>query len=181
MAYHDAPQTTRSLAILAIICCVLQVALAPQISVFGGRINFMLILAGVAALSEEPQTAVITAFFAGLFYDLTASVPVGLMSLLLSAGAFVLAHASGSAGGGLTPLSIQFFSIFALAVSLANGVALMILGVEGSIVAALLSHGLTSAIITAIVAIPFMMIYRGSEASHRSFSSRGGSRFKGIR
>ena len=50
MAYHDAPQTTRSLAILAIICCVLQVALAPQISVFGGRINFMLILAGVIVL-----------------------------------------------------------------------------------------------------------------------------------
>lgn len=181
MAYMDTPQTSRSLAILAIVCFVLQVALAPQISVFGGRINFMLILAGVVALSEDAQKAVITAFFAGLFYDLTAAVPVGLMSLLLSVGAFVLAHASGSAGSGLSPLSVQFFSVFALAVSLINGVALMILGSEGSIVAALFSHGLTSAIITSIVAIPFMMLYRGSEAAHRSFSSRGGSRFKGIR
>ena len=77
---------SRAFAIAAIVCVLLQAGLAPQISIAGGRVNFMIVLVCLGVFSGDPTRAVICGFCSGLFYDLSAAVPVGVMSLLLTVG-----------------------------------------------------------------------------------------------
>lgn len=182
MEFRDTNRIHTALMVTAIVAAVLQVALAPQVSILGGRINFMAVLAGTTALRGDTRTAVFTGFFSGLFYDLTAVVPVGVMALLLTVGSFALASASGAGASGLTGPSIQMFAVFALAVSLVNGIVLLIMGVEGDFVTALFGHGLASAGLTTLVAAVFLMFQGPGDAGRMGFgSSRAGKRFKGSR
>ena len=83
MDLHEQGAGSRAFAIAAIACVLLQAGLAPQISIAGGRVNFMIILVCLSVFSGDPTRAVICGFCSGLFYDLSAAVPVGVMSLLL--------------------------------------------------------------------------------------------------
>lgn len=91
---------SRTFAIAAIVCVLLQAGLAPQISIAGGRVNFMIILVCLSVFSGDPTRAVICGFCSGLFYDLSAAVPVGVMSLLLTVGSFALTHSAAGQTGG---------------------------------------------------------------------------------
>ncbi len=83
MPYTNAgTQRSYVMPVLAIVAAVLQVALAPQVSILGGRFNFMLAFAVAVALRGDATQAVYAGFFSGLFYDLTATVPIGLMALI---------------------------------------------------------------------------------------------------
>lgn len=181
MDVRDPGRTRRALIIAVIVAMVLQVALAPQISILGGRINFMLALAGACALTGDSSMTVWVAFICGLFYDLTAAVPVGLMTLILTVSSFVLAGTTGASAGGLSSRSIQLFFIYALIVCFINGIALFVLGIEGSILSALFGHGLASAALSTVAAMGFMIVQGRSDTGSRSFTARGtkhGSRYK---
>ena len=69
---------------IVVACILLHLALAPQIHLFGGAFNFMLVLTVSLAISLDSRTMVYVGFFSGLLYDLTTTGPVGLMSLLLA-------------------------------------------------------------------------------------------------
>ena len=45
MDLHEQGMSSRTFVIAAIVCVLLQAGLAPQISIAGGRVNFMIILA----------------------------------------------------------------------------------------------------------------------------------------
>ena len=90
----------RTFVIAAIVCVLLQAGLAPQISIAGGRVNFMIILVCLSVFSGDPTRAVVCGFCSGLFYDLSAAVPVGVMSLLLTVGSFALVHSAVGQTGG---------------------------------------------------------------------------------
>ena len=181
MELRDSSRPGRPLVICAVVLCCLQVALAPQISILGGRINFMVVLAAVLAMSGNAERAVVGGFLCGLFYDLTASVPVGLMTLILTVASFVLANTQvASVGGGVD--GWRSAGVFSVAVCLVYGLALLIMGEQSDIVYALFGHGLTSGILTAVVSIPFMAVARNADGAHRGFTVKGkGSRFKGLR
>ena len=180
-----ARSSSRPLIIAGLVAFVLQVAFAGQIAIFGGRINFLLAFAAAAAMSGNPSSAVCAGFFAGLAYDLTASVPVGLMTLIMTVATFVLASAVGMAGEGFSARSMQFALIYALGVCVLYGILLLFLGQEHDIVHALLVSGVLSALLTTAVSACFMMALGRSESRGRGFSARGGrsrgTRFKGIR
>ena len=84
MDLHEQGMSSRTFVIAAIVCVLLQAGLAPQISIAGGRVNFMVILVCLSVFSGDPTRAVVCGFCSGLFYDLSAAVPVGIMSLLLT-------------------------------------------------------------------------------------------------
>ena len=88
MDLHEQGMSSRTFVIAAIVCVLLQAGLAPQISIAGGRVNFMIILVCLSVFSGDPTRAVVCGFCSGLFYDLSAAVPVGVMSLLLTVGSF---------------------------------------------------------------------------------------------
>lgn len=181
MEMRDPGRARRALVIAGFVALVLQVGIAPQIQILGGRFNFLLAFAGSCALLGEPAPAVVTGFIAGLCYDLTASVPVGLMTLLMTIGSFVLAGAAGGAATGLSGRSIQLVFIYALAICLVNGIALVIIGTESSILTALVGHGLTTAVLSTIAAVGFLAVQGRADTSPRGFSvrGRGGMRYKG--
>lgn len=88
MDLHEQGMSSRTFVIAAIVCVLLQAGTAPQISIAGGRVNFMIILVCLSVFSGDPTRAVVCGFCSGLFYDLSAAVPVGIMSLLLTVGSF---------------------------------------------------------------------------------------------
>ena len=182
MEFRDTNRIHTALMVTAIVAAVLQVSLAPQVSILGGRINFMLVLAIVYAFSGNTRSAVIAGFACGLFYDLTASVPVGLMTLLLTIGGFVLSNTpSASVGSSLADASRLSF-VYAFVICIVYSLLLLIMGVRSDVMATVFGHGFTSAIITGLVTIPALMFSGVLDGQHRSFSSRGkGSRFKGIK
>lgn len=182
MDLHESSRSQTSLAAVTVVAILLQAALAPQISLFGGTINFMLILAAVYAFSGNASRAVLAGFLCGLFYDLTASVPVGLMTLLLTIGSFVLANSSAAAIGASSQNTYRLVAVFCFAVCMVYGVALVIMGIQSDLVNSLLGHGLSTAILSALVSVPFFLASGTSDSSRRGFSAKSkGSRFKGIR
>ncbi len=90
MIVNDQNQRTRRLAILCIVCFVLQLAIAPFIAIGAGHVNFCLICAFTAAFMGGGVAPIWVAFISGIFFDLTSTTPVGLMALLLVLAAFLL-------------------------------------------------------------------------------------------
>ena len=181
---NTAPQRQQIVFILAVVAAVLQVAFAPQISILGGRFNFMLAFALAIALRGDGTQAVFAGFFAGLFYDLTSTVPVGLMALLTMVASFGLSSIGGAGTSGFSGASLRLAAAGALAVSIVNGIVLVVLGAEGNLLISL-GHGLMTAVLTTIACIPFLMATgTGSSLGGGSFSrpgarpGSGGSRFK---
>ena len=181
MEFRDQGPSSRTFVITAIVCVLLQAGLAPQIEIAGGRINFMIILVCLSAFSGDPSRAVWCGFLSGLFYDLTASVPVGVMSLLLTAGSFTLVHGNWGLSAGTSTMRAVVIGVFSLVVGAVYSVILLFMGLETNVLVALFGHALPSAILTGIVAVPVLAL-TGFGASSSGFSARGtkqsGMRFK---
>ena len=163
------------IALTAVVAALLQLAIAPQISLFGGAINFMVVLACSLSLSGEPDTAVCVGFFSGLFYDLTSSAPVGLMALLLTLASYVAANASFGMTPGFNVESLRMAGAYILAVNIVYGLALFLLGSETSLLYAVGVHGLVSALLEILVCVPFL-VFVGSRTQSGVFSGRGSAR-----
>lgn len=181
MDFRDQGPSPRTFIIAAVVCVLLQAGLAPQIEIAGGRIDFMIILVALAGFSADPSRAVWCGFLSGLFYDLTASVPVGVMSLLLTVGAFALVHGNWGVSASTATARGLLIGVFALIIDVVYSVILLFMGLESSVLVALFGHALPSAILTGLVAIPVLLL-TGYGSSSSGFSARGskqsGMRFK---
>lgn len=173
----------RPLVAAFIVAAILQVALAPQISVFGGRINFMLALTVTAAVGGDSRTMVYAGFAAGLLYDLTSSVPIGLMALLLTILGYTIAMMSRGIVAGMSMDTLRLVGVGVFIVNMVYGVFLFFMGTETNLLFALGVHGLASSILTFVACLPFLMM-GGQSGSSRGFSAAGtrshGTRFKGL-
>lgn len=181
MEVRDPHRQRRSLAIACAVAAVLQLALAPQISVFGGAINFMLVFALCMSLGNEIGSAVLIGFFSGLFYDMTSAAPVGLMSLLLTVGCFSLATVSRGIAGNMSAESIRLLAAAVLVVNVVNGAVLFFMGIEGGFVSAVFVHGLASAVLDIAVSLPFLMLVGASEPKKGFSAKPKGTRFKNYK
>lgn len=178
MEVRDPARARRMVVVVCLVAAVLQLALAPQLSLFGGRFNFMVVLALTMAPACDIKSAVLAGFFSGLFFDLTATVPVGLMPLLLTVACFVLSMISHGMGGGFSATSMRMVGVAMLLVNLAYGFALFLLGLESSLLYALLVHGLASSVLDILAAVPFLM-FGSSTESKKGFTARSkGTRYK---
>lgn len=191
---QTAGASRRTVAILCAVAAVLQVALAPQVSILGGGFNFMLALVAVLCVTGESRMLVYIGFFAGLFHDLTGSAPIGLMALLLTLAGYVGASAFRGVGGGLTAGSLRAAGVIVAAVNIVYALALFLMGAQGSLVQALVGHALASTVLTVLACIP-LLAAAGSGEQGRGFTAgakrgpvlgggrpqRRGSRFKGMR
>ena len=147
MDLHEQGMSSRTFVIAAIVCVLLQAGLAPQISIAGGRVNFMIIL--------------------------SAAVPVGVMSLLLTVGSFALVHSAVGQTGGTPSARGVTVGAFALVINVIYSIILLFMGLETSFVVAIFGHALPSSILTGLVAIPFLMSGVVPQSGY-GFSARGG-------
>lgn len=167
-------------AITVIACAVLHLALAPHINIFGGRVNFMLVLTAVLAISGDSRAMVYIGFFSGLFYDLTTTGPIGLMSLLLAVMGYTVALVSRGLSTGLGMETVRVAIVSVLGVNIVYAIALCVMGFETSLLTAVVSHGLTSSLLDIAACVPLLMLGGTSTSSGRGFSSRGGMHSRGL-
>ena len=90
MQVKDKRKSRRGVGVLALVCLVCHLALAPNIALGNGHANFALVFAEVVALSVGGPTGVLCGFLGGLVYDLSSTGPIGLMAFLLTAAAYPL-------------------------------------------------------------------------------------------
>ena len=169
MDLHEQGMSSRTFVIAAIVCVLLQAGLAPQISIAGGRVNFMIILVCLSVFSGDPTRAVVC----GFCYDLSAAVPVGVMSLLLTVGSFALVHSAVGQTGGTPSARGITVGAFALVINVIYSIILLFMGLETSFVVAIFGHALPSSILTGLVAIPILLSGVVPQSGY-GFSARGG-------
>jgi len=139
------------LAILA--AMLLQVAIAPHLSIGGVVPNLLLLVVVTLALVQGPQAGSSAGFAAGLVFDLLGTGPIGPMALVLA----VVGHIAGSlsanlfAEGWLLPLTVVFSASLVAEVSYA--VLLTILGEGGPLWTTLWSVSVPSALYNGVLAL----------------------------
>lgn len=185
----------RPIAVFCAVAAVLQIVVAPQLSLLGGRVNFMLVLVTVLAVSGDARTLAYVGFFAGLFYDLTTMAPIGLMALLLTVTGYLTAALSRGITLGASMESLRMTGVALLGVNLAYALALFFMGSETNLLIALGVHGVASTVLDVLVAFVALAFAPQGDAGrgfgagrsgrmpatlHRA-GRRAGTRFKGLR
>ena len=172
MQVADRNRAQRSIAILAVICAVLELALAPNVALGLGRANFALVFAACIAMTIGGRTGVIAGFVAGLFFDLCTTGPIGLMALLTTVASYLLGMEVRNKIATDGFRTIVDFAIAAFAVSLVYHLMMIVLGDGVSVFDALFLRTLPTVLLTVIAYLPFVLIL-----SHRD---GGGSSFGGA-
>ena len=168
MQIQDKNRTRKTIVILALICGVLQLALAHVIGLGSAHPNFCFVFAACMALLQGGTTGVICGFAAGLFFDLTTTGPIGLMSLLLTLCAFLLGAKVRNTFSDNPQAAYVEGAIAALAVSLVYSLAMLVTGDSASIIDVVFFRAFPTAILTFVAFVPFALVL-----SHRSRASMG--------
>jgi len=145
----------RSILVLAVVCGVLQLALAPNIGLGNGRANLALVFSACVALTVGGKKSVLAGFFAGLFFDLSTTGPIGLMSLLLCVSSYLMGLQGRNRITGDLGLTMGAFTIHSLGVSLAYHVAMLLVGEAGGLFDVVVLRTLPTALLTVVAFIPF--------------------------
>jgi rod shape-determining protein MreD len=114
-----------TLALLAAL--LLQVAVAPQLAVFGVVPNFVFLVVVTLALMEGPVTGCVAGFIGGLLFDLLGASVVGPYALVFCVAGYMagLIHANMFAEGWLLPVSVVF--IASVGAEITHGTIMVIL------------------------------------------------------
>ena len=170
MQVSDRNRESRSIAVLALVCAVLQLALAPNVGLGNGRANFALVFSACVALQSGGRRGVVAGFLAGLFFDLSTTGPIGLMAFCLSASSFALGlEERNRMAGDLASATAQF------AVSLVYHLAMLLVGQADSLLDVLVFRTLPTAALTFVFFLPFD--YYFSRVHVPSGPSLGGGHF----
>ena len=162
----------RLTVILAATCAVLQLAIAPNLPLVGGRAKFMLILAALLAQLFGGRYGTVSGFLCGLFFDFCSTSPLGLMAFFLTVCSYVLGMEVRNKLADDTSISLTQFSVAAFAVSNAYALALVLLGGAGFF-EALFARALPTAAITIACYLPFVMILSRNRQGFTLSSRRG--------
>jgi rod shape-determining protein MreD len=119
--------TTTTLALL--LAVVLQIAVAPQMAVFGVVPNVIFLVIVTLALVEGPVAGSVAGFIGGLLFDLLGASVVGPYALVFACVGYVagLLQANMFAEGWLLPVSVVFLA--GLSAEVAYGLVTVLLDV----------------------------------------------------
>lgn len=105
-------------AIGALLAVVLQVVLAPNITIFGAVPSFVVAYCLAAGMLLPPIPAYVLAFVCGMLADLLGYGPVGAVPFLLLVAIALLQRVHAALGNGTLFVSLAILAAFALAVPL---------------------------------------------------------------
>ncbi|KUH58447.1 rod shape-determining protein MreD [Tractidigestivibacter scatoligenes] len=173
MQVADKNRDRRGTLILAIVCAVCQLALAPNIGIGNGRANFALIFTACVAFNVGGKRGVLAGFFAGLFFDLSTTGPVGLMAGCCAAAAYLMGQEGRNRMAGEFGATVAEFSVATLVVSLIYHFAMLVVGQSSSLLDVLVLRTLPTALLTIIAFLPFAWFYSRSTGGGPSLSMGG--------
>lgn len=134
------------LVVGAVVAFVLQIALAPAVSLFSAQPNFLLAYALVVAIAIPNEAGPVLPFVLGLLYDLTGTGPVGGMALLLVVVCFLASRIFSLMDNDTLFMPLAIFVACALVIELFYGMLLMACGLAANPVEALLTRALPCAL-----------------------------------
>lgn len=158
MQVKDSARNRRDLGVLALICLVLQVAIAPNIALGNGRANIGLVFAGIVSLLIGGRVGVFAGFLAGLVFDLSTTGPIGLMAFLLTGGSFVVGIEARNRLADDFSGSMRLFALMALVVSLIYHVTMLLVGQASSIIDVVALRTIPTTILTLLAFAPFAYV-----------------------
>lgn len=161
---------TTTLALLAAV--VLQIAVAPNIAVFGVVPNLVFLVVLTLALTEGPVAGCVSGFVGGLLFDLLGTSVVGPYALVFCVVGYVagLLQANMFAEGWLLPVTVAF--IASLGAEIAYGVIMAVLDVGMPFGSAFVRIMLPGAVYTTMLAVllyPILTRVLRRDRSIRSF------------
>ena len=121
----------------ALVATVLQIVLAPYISVLSAVPNFMVAFAVVVSVVRPEGYGCVLPFVLGLLFDLIGGGPVGAMAFSLTLFTFLVARYSAHAGNDSVVMSFVYLAITLVFVELSYGVFLLLFGYNASFFEAL--------------------------------------------
>ena len=180
MQVVDRNREVRTTVVLAVVCLVLQLALAPNLGLGNGRANFGLVLVGSIVLFSSSRHPVLAGFLSGLVFDLCTTGPIGLMAFCLTVAAFALGLEGVGRGAGDLGSAMVRFSVAAAAVSLVYHLAMLLTGATSSFVDAVFLRALPTALLTIVAFVPFAYYLSRVRATGSGLGlSRRGSHLSG--
>ena len=172
MQLANTPKTKKNLYILALICATIHLGIAPNLSLGLGVANACLIFAFCATTALEGTRLLWVCFIAGLFFDLTTTGPVGLMSFELLCIGFLGTSEDRAHMGDDTLTIIKTFSLDCVVVTLVYCLAMWVVGDTSSFFEAIILKALPTCIITIIYFLPFLYVFSRSSSFGPSFSTK---------
>lgn len=155
MDLRDRTSSTRQTVILAVICAVCQLALAPNVGIADGRANFAIVFVMCVCYLGGGERAVIGGFAAGLFFDLSTTGPIGLMALLLTVAAF-LSGGTGHVSFTDSPSDVgRSYLVVTAIVTVVYQLSMLFVGQAANFGDAIVLRALPSVILDCIAFIPF--------------------------
>ena len=139
------------LALLAAV--VVQVAIAPQIALFGVVPNLVFLVVVTLALLEGPVAGSVAGFVGGLLFDLLGASVVGPYALVFCVAGYVagLINANMLAEGWLLPVSVVF--IASVGAEITYGVIMAVLDIGLPFWSALVRIMLLGAVYNTVLAV----------------------------
>jgi rod shape-determining protein MreD len=142
---------TTALALIAAVA--LQIALAPQIALFGVVPNLVFLVVVTLALTEGPIAGCTAGFIGGLLFDLLGTSVVGPYALVFCVVGYVagLLHANMFAEGWLLPVTVVFLA--SLGAEFTYGIIMAVLDVGMPFGTAFVRIMLPGAVYTSALAV----------------------------
>jgi rod shape-determining protein MreD len=136
-----------------LVATLLQVGLAPYMSIGGVTPNFLLLVVVTLALTSGPTQGAVVGFAAGLLFDMVSTGPLGPMALVLAATGYFagLLHEQMFAEGWLLPITV--LAIAALSAEVAYGLLLTLLGEGGPFWESFFTKMLPAAVYNTVLAL----------------------------
>lgn len=173
MLVQDSNRSRKTVAVAAIVCAVLQLALAPNFALASGHFNFCILFAGIVATQVGGRTAIVCGFLGGLFYDLTATSPIGLMAFLLTVGSLLISAGSGSSQSEDSRTAFMSYVFLALVAELVYGLMMLMLGQSASFVDAIFLRALPSFLLDLVAYAPYYFLSSRSQSGFGGHAPRG--------
>lgn len=160
---------------------VLQILLAPVLTVFSVVPSFIVPFVFVLSLMRRPDTTYVYAFVLGLIADLLSQTPVGLSSLLLLASSFALSRAFEVLDATTPAMPLLSVVSVSAVFELVFMIVLLITGYQASFIELLLYRVLPRLLFDAAIGALLYLIMRGlpfMQPSSDAWSVSDGGRFR---
>ena len=144
-----------AIAVGAVLAVLLQVMVAPSITLFGAQPNILAVYALVVAVTCPYPAGSPLPFVLGLLYDLLGTGPVGGMALVLVVVSFAASNVLEQIDERTAPLSLLVFLLSVLLVESLYGILLIALGFPVGIGAALVYRALPCTLYDGVVGLLF--------------------------
>ncbi|MBM6675182.1 rod shape-determining protein MreD [Olsenella uli] len=155
MRVADRGRESRTTVVMAVLCLVFQLTLAPNVALGNGRANFALVFTVCYALFSGRGGAPVAGFLAGLLFDLSSTGPIGLMAFCLTVAGALLGMSARERLAGDLASSVVHAAAVSLGVSVVYHLAMLLVGQASSLVDVLFLRALPTALLTVVFFLPF--------------------------